>query len=312
MNDIVLIYTDDFKRLDFGPGHPMRGDRYEKAVKEFKEMGLLDKLIIKKPESISEDIISLFHTPDYINNVREVSNTGQGTFGDEVPGVKGIYDIALLSVNASVTAADYVTDKHFRVGINICGGWHHAFENRGRGFCVFNDIAVVCNYLRLQKNINKIMVVDYDAHHGDGTQRAFYDNPMVYTVSFHQDPVTLYPFRTGYENEIGENEGVGFNKNFPLSAFCDDEEFISKFSHLPSLIEDFNPEILILQMGVDGSKEGFISTMNLTEKSYSFASRTLMKLQERLKFKLIALGGGGFVHPVLGRNWGVQIKNFIG
>jgi acetoin utilization protein AcuC len=312
MNDVVLIYTDDFKKLDYGPGHPMRGDRYGKALNEFKKTGLLEKLIIKKPENISEGIVGLFHTADYINKVREVSNTGQGNFGEEVPGFKGIYDIALLSVSASVTAADYVTDDDFRVGINICGGWHHAFEDRGRGFCIFNDIAVVCSYLLSRKNIKRIMVVDYDAHHGDGTQRAFYDNSKVYTVSYHQNPLTLYPFRSGYENEIGKDEGEGFNKNFTLSAFCDDEEFISKFSYLPALIENFNPEIVVVQMGVDGSKECSISTMNLSKEAYSFASKTIKQVQDKLKFKIICLGGGGFVHPILGENWGVQIENFNG
>ncbi len=312
MNDTALIYKDDFKKLDFGPGHPMRGDRYEKAMEEFKKLNLLDKLIIKKPEIISEDIIGLFHTSDYIMKVKEVSNKGWGTLGEEVPGFAGIYDIALLSTSASVTAAEYVTDKDFKTGINLCGGWHHAFENRGRGFCIFNDVAVVCNYLLSQKNVNKIMTVDYDAHHGDGTQRAFYNNPGVYTISFHQDPATLYPFRSGYEEEIGEGKGEGFNKNFPLSALCNDDEFISKFTQLSDLIKDFNPEILILQMGVDGSEECFISTMKLTEKSYSFASKTITDLQKKLKFKLVILGGGGFVHPALGKNWGVQIKNFIG
>jgi acetoin utilization protein AcuC len=311
MNDVVLIYSNNFKRLDFGGRHPMRGDRYKKALKEFKKMNLLDKLIIKKPEIISEDIIRLFHTPGYVNSVQEVGNTGQGTFGEEVPVMKGIYDIALLSVSASVTAADCVTDNDFKVAINICGGWHHAFENKGRGFCIFNDIAVVCNYLLLKKNVNKIMVVDYDAHHGDGTQRAFYNNSSVYTVSFHQNPATLYPFMTGYEEETGEDEGNGFNKNFPLSAFCNDDEFIGKFMKMPEMIKDFAPEIMVLQMGVDGSRECFISTMNLTEKSYNFASKKIMDLQKKLKFKLIVLGGGGFVHPVLGKNWGVQIKNFI-
>lgn len=311
MNNVILVYSDDFKKLDFGPGHPMRGDRYQKAMDEFRKINLLDKLKIEKPESVKDDLITLFHTPDYVNKVREVSNSGRGTYGDEVPAVKGIYDIILLSVSASITAANYVTDKDYNVGINICGGWHHAFENRGRGFCVFNDVAIVANYLLKRKKLNRIMIIDYDAHHGDGTQRAFYDNPEVFTISFHQDPTTLYPFRTGYENEIGEGEGLGFNKNFPLPQFCTDTEFIAKFNQVTELIQDFKPEILILQMGVDGSRECQISNMQLTDGSYDHVSKTIVNLQKEINFKIIALGGGGFVHPMLGKNWGVQINNFI-
>ena len=312
MNNVVLIYSEDFKKLDFGYGHPMRGDRYREAFEEFKKLNLLSNLTIEKPKPISIDVINLFHTSDYIKRIQEVSKTGEGSFGEEVPGFKGIYDIALLSVSASITAASYIVDNNlFEVAINICGGWHHAFEHMGRGFCIFNDIAITANYLLERKNINKIMIIDYDAHHGDGTQRAFYNNSKVYTVSFHQDPSTLYPFRSGYGGEIGEGGGEGFNRNFPLSPFCDDTEFISKFNQVPELIKDFVPEVLILQMGVDGSKECSISSMQLTKGAYDYASRLLMDLQKKHKFKILALGGGGFVHPMLGQNWGIQIRNFI-
>jgi len=312
MNNVAFVYSEDFKKLDFGYAHPMKGDRYSKALEEFKKMNLLHNLTIKKPEIISEDIINLFHTTDYIRKVQEVSNTGQGSFGEEVPGFKDVYDIVLLSVSASVTAANYIVDNNpFDIAINICGGWHHAFESEGRGFCIFNDVAIAANYLLERRNIKKIMIIDYDAHHGDGTQRAFYNNSKVYTISFHQDPATLYPFKSGYENEIGEGEGEGFNRNFPLSTLCNDTEFISKLNQASKLVEDFVPEILILQMGVDGSKECSISNMQLTKDSYDYASKLLMDLQKKHKFKILALGGGGFIHPMLGQHWGIQIQNFI-
>lgn len=312
MNNIAFIYSQDFKKLDFGYGHPMRGDRYERALEEFKKKDLLENLTLKEPVLISENIIRLFQTPEYIKKVKKVSETGKGFYGEEVPAIKGIYDIILLSVSASITAANYLLDENqCNVAINICGGWHHAFENKGRGFCIFNDIAISANYLLKEKNIAKIMVIDYDAHHGDGTQRAFYNSSSVYTVSLHQNPDTLYPFRTGYENEIGIDEGKGFNRNFPLPQFCNDEEFISNFKQLSGLIRDFTPEVLILQMGVDGSKECTISNMRLTRDSYDFASNLLMDLQNKYGFKTLVLGGGGFVHPMLGQNWGIQIENFI-
>lgn len=308
-----MIYSEDFKKLDFGSGHPMQGDRYERAVAEFRKLNLLNSLSVKEPEKISEDVVQLFHTTEYIDRVKETSNYGQGSFGEEVPGIEGIYDIALWSVSASITAANCILDDDpFDTAVNICGGWHHAFENRGRGFCIFNDIAITASYLLKETDVKKVMIIDYDAHHGDGTQRAFYNNSRVYTISFHQNPATLYPFRTGYESETGSGEGSGFNRNFPLSDFCNDNEFIDKFNQVPKLIEDFVPEILILQMGVDGSKECSISNMQLTKDAYDYASQLLMDVQRKYKFKILALGGGGFVHLMLGQNWGVQIQNFIG
>ncbi|MEA1926694.1 MAG: acetoin utilization protein AcuC [Candidatus Auribacterota bacterium] len=310
MNEVVLYYDSGFEALDYGPGHPMRGDRYPRAMSEFQRRGVLDKLSVRVPEIISDDILTLFHTPEYVESVKEVSAAGRGDLGAEVPGFPGIYEVARLSVSATIAGAGALADDKADIAINICGGWHHAFADQGRGFCIFNDIAVAANYLTRRKGIKKIMILDYDAHHGDGTQKAFYDNPDIYTISCHQDPGTLYPFLTGFEGERGSGPGEGFNRNFPLPAGSGDEEFISRFNEVPDLFREFQPELLILQMGVDGSRECVIASLNLSERAYDYASRKIMELKEELGFKLLALGGGGFVHPMLGRNWGIQIQNF--
>jgi len=310
MKKVVFYYDSGFEGLDYGPGHPMRGDRYPKALAVFREMGLLERLEVRAPELIGDDILTLFHAPGYVALVKR-ANTGEGSVGSEVPAFKGIYDAARLSASATLSGARALVRGEAEAAVNICGGWHHAFADRGRGFCVFNDIAVAVRYLRQREKIDKVMVLDYDAHHGDGTQRAFYEDPNVFTVSFHQDPHTLYPFLTGFEGEIGSGPGEGFNRNFPLPAGAGDEEFISHFGEVPGLIRQFQPEVLILQMGVDGSRECVIVNLNLTEKAYDHASRKIMEMRRELGFKLLALGGGGFVHPMLGRNWGVQLKNFI-
>ncbi len=311
MSKAVLFYSEDFKKLDFGIGHPMRGDRYEKALLEFKKEGLLKQLELKEPRLVSKDILEFFHTREYIKRVEAANEGILGYVGEEAPAFRGIFDVGLLSVSAGLNCADELLKGSFELGINFCGGWHHAFEDRGRGFCIFNDIAVIANYL-LDKGIGKVMIVDYDAHHGDGTQKAFYNSRDVYTVSLHQDPKTLYPFLTGFEDELGEGRGLGFNRNFPLSTYCQDKEFISKFSLAAEIIVGFRPEFVIVQMGVDGSGECFISNMQLSRKSYDYASKVIAGLQKEIGFRLIVLGGGGFRHPMLGKNWGIQIKNFIG
>ncbi|MDP8214743.1 MAG: hypothetical protein P9M10_06070 [Candidatus Euphemobacter frigidus] len=311
MNKVVLFYDSGFEALDFGPGHPMRGDRYPRAMSEFKRQGILDRLSVREPKIINDNILTLFHTPGYVESVKDVSAAGKGNLGSEVPGFPGIYEVARLSVSATIAGAGILADDEAEVAVNICGGWHHAFADRGRGFCIFNDIAVAVRYLQEREKIKKVMVLDYDAHHGDGTQRAFYEDPNVFTVSFHQDSHTLYPFLTGFEDERGSGRGEGFNRNFPLPKGAGDEEFIARFQEVPGLLRKFQPEVLILQMGVDGSRECIIANLRLTEKSYDYASRKIIELKGELDFKLLALGGGGFVHPMLGKNWGIQIKNFL-
>jgi len=311
MSKVLFFYDSGFEGLDYGPGHPMRGDRYPKALAEFREMGLLERLEVRAPELIGDDILALFHTPGYIERVKEANAGGGRSVGSEVPGFKGIYDAARLSVSATVSAARAPARGEAEAAVNICGGWHHAFADRGRGFCVFNDIAVAVRYLREREKMERVMVLDYDAHHGDGTQRAFYADPNVFTVSFHQDPRTLYPFLTGFEEERGTGPGEGFSRNFPLPEGAGDEEFVSRFQEFPELARRFRPGVLILQMGVDGSRECVIASLNLTGKSYDYASRRIMELKGELGFKLLVLGGGGFVHPMLGRNWGVQLRNML-
>ena len=310
MDKVVLYYDSGFESLDFGPGHPMRGDRYPKALEEFERMGLLKRIEIHSPKLIGDEILTLFHAPEYVDLVKEANSGGGRSVGSEVPGFKGIFDVARLSVSATVNGARALARNEAEVAVNICGGWHHAFADRGRGFCIFNDIAVAARYLRERENIKKVMVLDYDVHHGDGTQRAFYEDPTVFTISFHQDPHTLYPFQTGFEDERGRGPGEGFNRNFSLPAGSEDEEFISRFQDLPGLLREFQPEVLILQMGVDGSDECVMANLRLTGKAYDYASRKIMELKDELGFKLLALGGGGFVHPMLGINWGIQIRNF--
>ena len=312
MGGVVFVYDDEYKKMDFGAGHPMRGDRYEKAMNEFRNMGLVEKLEITRPKDPDDKMPELFHTPEYAAKVKKVSEKGKGSFGDEVPNFRGVYDAAMISLAGTITAAGAISGQNSAdIAVNICGGWHHAFRDKGRGFCVFNDIAAAANYLRKEKNTVKIMALDYDAHHGDGTQKAFYSDPGVYTVSLHQDPFTLYPFFTGYKNEKGDGPGEGFNMNFPLPLGSGDYEFMREFDKVPEIIKNYKPSVLILQMGVDGSKECMVAGMGLTQKSYDYASKAIVRLSRKMGFKILALGGGGFVHPMLGRNWGTQIKNFL-
>jgi len=122
MNKTFLFYDEGFKHLDFGNGHPMRGDRYQKAMTEFKNLEILEKLDLRKPDLISDDVLTLFHTEGYINLVKEISKRGEGILGPDTPGFKGVYDAALLSVSASIRAVDSLLEGEAGVSVNICGG----------------------------------------------------------------------------------------------------------------------------------------------------------------------------------------------
>ncbi len=308
---LALVYSDEYRKLDFGPGHPMRGDRYEKAFGVFREKGLLDsgQVLIEAPREATFEELTAFHTPEYVERLRKLSEVGIGAITPDTPVFPGIYEAGALSVGGSIRAMELVTGGSYDVAGNPCGGWHHAFAETGRGFCIFNDIAVIVR-LMLARGIERIAVLDIDAHHGDGTQRAFYDTNKVLTISFHQDPRTLYPYVSGFVGEKGEGEGLGYNFNVPMPPRAVDVDFFYAFDAVvPPALRAYRPQVLVLQMGVDGHCSGVVSNLSYSLKSFDYASRVLAGLRKDLGFKVIFLGGGGFVHPTLGLGWGVQIAN---
>jgi acetoin utilization protein AcuC len=209
-----------------------------------------------------------------------------------------------------LTAADTLLNGKFDIAGNVCGGWHHAFEDTARGFCIFNDIAVTAHYL-FKKGVKRILILDYDAHHGDGTQRAFYRDSRVLTISIHEDPETLYPYRTGFARERGLDTGTGFNYNCPMPPYATDDLWLKPFDmFLPTVVDAFDPDFILLQMGVDGHCDCVISHLRYSLVGYQKASRFLADWVRQHRKKLLFLGGGGFVHPMLGLAWGVQLAAF--
>ena len=310
MKRIGFVFDQAFSGLDYGSGHIMRGDRYERARREFDRLGILPALTEISPRHATEEELNLFHTREYISRVKSLNQTRGVPLGPDTPTFPGIFDVASLSVGASLTAADVLLKGDFAIAGNVCGGWHHAFENSARGFCIFNDIAVTARYL-LKKGVEKILILDYDAHHGDGTQRAFYEDSRVLTISIHQDPTTLYPYQTGFPNERGRGKGTGFNFNCPMPPYAPDALWLKPFeTFLPEALNLFDPDFILLQMGVDGHCDCVISHLHVSLVGYQKASRFLTRWVREHDKKLLFLGGGGFVHPMLGRAWGIQLAEF--
>ena len=294
---VALVWSDDLMEYDFGPGHPLRSERCRLGFEELRSKLELD---VVEPRYASEEELALFHTPDYIESVR------RGIAGDlDTPVDSRLYDPARLSVGATLTAVDAVLDG-YDMAINLCGGWHHAFESRARGFCVFNDIAVGALYA-LKKGLKKVMVIDWDVHHGDGTQRAFIRDDRVFTISIHQHPSTQYPYVSGYESENTET-----NLNIPLLPGETEQEILKKvLPILPVKIRSFKPELVFVQMGVDGHKEDPMSSLDISDRFYTSLSKTIARCSVNNSFKLVFLGGGGFNFPKTAQLWREIVERAI-
>ncbi|WP_129409307.1 histone deacetylase family protein [Marinitoga lauensis] len=293
---VNIVWGEKLIEYDFGEGHPLRSIRCKKGVDEILKSDTDYNLI--NPRYATEEELLLFHTKDYIKSIK--NNIGGSS---ETP-IKDMYNPARLSVGATLTVVESI-DENNRISVNLCGGWHHAFENQARGFCIFNDVVIGAKYSQ-KKGYKKVMIIDWDVHHGDGTQRAFLNDDSVYTISIHQDPSTQYPYLTGYTRENTKT-----NLNIPISPDETEQEIMTKvLSTIPNEIRFFKPDILIIQMGVDGYKYDPMSSIDLSERFYESISVVLSRCAKKNRFPVVLLGGGGFYFPKTAELWKLIVETF--
>ncbi len=297
----ALIWSDELTSYDLSvvqPGHPMRGERCKMGSDAVAEIEGVD---ILPPRYAFKEELAFFHKMDYIEAVE------RGEAGDvDTPIAKALFDPARLSVGATLRAVEAVLKDGYKIAVNICGGWHHAFEDRARGFCVFNDVAIGARYAQ-KLGAKRIFIIDWDEHHGDGTQRAFYEDDDVFTLSIHQHPATQYPYVSGYEDE---NHAT--NLNIPIIPGRSETEIIREVIPTLSLkIRPFKPDLIIVQMGVDGHKEDPMSSIDLGDRFYEEISKVVARCAKNLGVGVVLLGGGGFNFPKTAELWKMIVKTFM-
>ena len=293
----AVVWSDELLSYDFGPGHPLRSDRCKIG---FEELLRIDSLEVVKPRYATEDEIALVHDKEYIKSVKE------GKAGDlDTPISKEIFDPARLSVGATLRGVELLKEG-YKLSVNLCGGWHHAFENKARGFCIFNDVAIGARYAQVL-GFKKVFIIDWDVHHGDGTQRIFKGDRNVFTMSIHQHPATQYPYVSGYESENDET-----NLNVPLMPSDSEQEIMKRVLPLiPQFVKPFRPDLMIVQMGVDGHREDPMSSLDLSDRFYDSISRIVARCAKNNGFPVILLGGGGFNFPKTAQLWRMIVENFV-
>ncbi|MHA1872255.1 MAG: acetoin utilization protein AcuC [Promethearchaeota archaeon] len=316
---VGLIYSNDYLTYNFGSYHPLRPIRLELTYALMKDMGLLDnpKLEIFKPEMALKEELLLVHNKEYVDVVKELSDNPKilrekyphGIFGlgtQDDPVFKGMYEVSSLVVGGSIKAAELVMDESNEIdhSFNFGGGLHHANRKQASGFCIFNDVAIAIQKIRIRYPEKKIMYIDIDAHHGDGVQWIFYDDPHVLTLSLHQDGKTLFP-GTGFLEENGEGEGKYTAINFPLYPGTYDEIYLDLFEDLvPKIIEAYKPDVLVTQLGVDTHFNDPLTMLNLTTTTYERLCKDIHEYAHKYtQGKWIALGGGGYLMCVVPRAW---------
>ncbi|HEX3588510.1 MAG TPA: acetoin utilization protein AcuC [Pseudonocardiaceae bacterium] len=303
-----VVWDESLLGYDMGKDHPLNPIRLQLTIKLARALGVLDGVTVRKPERADDELIERVHDAGYLAAVRAApdspwdANHGLGT--PDNPIFPGMHEASALVVGGSVLAAELIAGGTVNRAVSIAGGLHHAMRSHAAGFCVYNDCAIAISWL-LDHAFDRIAYVDVDVHHGDGVQAAFYDDPRVLTISLHQHPRTLWP-GTGYPRELGVGDAEGTSVNLPLPPGTTDVPWLRAFhAVVPSLLEEFRPQLLVTQCGVDSHRADPLADLALTVDGHRAVYRSMRDLATRYAGgRWLALGGGGYdLVRVVPRSW---------
>ena len=311
---VVMTFHEKFKQYDLGEGHPFRGDRFANVRKFFEEQGLLSLsgVVLVEPQSASKEDLLRVHEESYVNLIFRLAEESK-PYDIETPVSKEILEAALLIVGGAITCGESIFNGKAKRGISLGGGYHHAGRSYGGGFCLFNDLAVLVEYLRAEYDVKRLLILDYDVHFGNGTSDIYYRDPTVLYISLHQDPRTIYP-GTGFAWQIGEGTGEGYNINVPLPPGTGDSTYIYALDEVfVPLAEEFKPEMIIANGGSDPHFADVLGNLKLTVNGFFNLSRTIRKVADKVcDGKLVLMPGSGYNPMILPLCWYALAAGVVG
>lgn len=257
--------------------------------------GLSKHLVRIEPYYAEVDDITVYHTPEYVEFVRELCASGGGETGEGAPASPESYEIALLAAGGGMAAVDaVVAGRARRVFANIRPPGHHAMASKGMGFCIFNNVVVAARHAQRKHGIERVLVLDWDVHDGNGTQDAFYADNSVLFFSLHQD--YLYPPDFGLLEQQGEGEGLGYTVNLPLPAGSGDAAYLAAFEQVVRPIADeFKPQLVLVSAGQDASLMDPLGRMSLSTEAYRRMTQAMIDIAEaHADGRIAVLQEGGY------------------
>ncbi len=271
-----LVYHDIYLEHRTDP-HPETPLRLVAAMKHLRETGLLDELVLVEPRPAGKDELLWVHHKDLVDRVFETCERGGGAMDPDTPVSTTSCEAALMAAGGLFEAADRIMKGEID---NACGlvrpPGHHATPTRSMGFCLFNNIALCAKHLQKNHGLERILIVDWDVHHGNGTQDIFYDDPSVFYFSLHRTP--FYP-GSGYESETGSGPGQGFTLNVPFRYGVDAGTYMEKFREvMEGPASDFEPEFILISAGYDGYDRDTLAGLCLEAEHFADMTRQIMDL----------------------------------
>ncbi len=291
----ALVADPIFREHLAGIEHPERPERFDAVMNGLADAGLLDKLLRLERRAVTAPELELCHTPEYLRIARHDIASGYAYLSTgDTDVTPNSWEVAGIAAGGVLNAVDAVVSG--RVRNAFCAlrpPGHHATRNRGMGFCIFNNIALGARYAQHHHGLERVMIVDWDVHHGNGTQDIFYEDPSVFFFSTHQWP--LYP-GTGRADETGAGPGAGFTMNFPLPAGSGRAEILPLFQQaLAPAADQFRPDLVMISAGFDSREGDLLGRFTLTDHDFADLTRELMSIADRYaQGRLVSVMEGGY------------------
>jgi acetoin utilization deacetylase AcuC-like enzyme len=282
---IPIIYSEEFLQHDTGYGHPERADRLIAVVEALKKVSWQEQIQWRSPTAITDrDVLSQvkkIHTLEYIQTIEQIASSGGGYFDSDTVVSPHSHQVALLAVSAWLDGVDLVLQEGNPVFVLARPPGHHALRDRGMGFCLFANAAIAAHYALEQAGVSKVAILDWDVHHGNGTEAIVEDNPQIRYCSLHQFP--CYP-GTGESSYRGKQHNI---LNLPLNpgSKIQDYELLFAEKVIPFL-ENFQPDMIIVSAGYDANQQDPLASISLQPNDYGLLTKYLKQISSKLLFGL--------------------------
>ncbi|MBI2301586.1 MAG: histone deacetylase [Armatimonadetes bacterium] len=308
----ALVCHDDYLLHDNGPFHPERPFRLKAVINALITKQLHPRLRITEARAATPEQVARVHDERYIETVRRMSEQGGGALDVDTPVSHRSYAVALLSAGGALTAMDEVLDgRAANAFIAHRPPGHHARGDHGMGFCLFNNISIAARYAQRERGVERIFILDWDVHHGNGTQEAFYHEPNVFFCSLHQSP--WFPF-TGEADETGAGDAEGTNLNLPLRAGRRPYEYLELLDDVAApAMRAFRPDLILVSAGQDCHERDPLGQMRLTTDTFREMTWRVLDLADELcGGRLVVCLEGGYDLDVLADSTSEIIRAMMG
>ena len=302
MRRVGFSFHESFLHHDTGLGHPERPQRLQAICDQLRAAGIWDHLHHLEPMPAPPETLALIHPSSYVNQIEQACREGPTALDPDTVASPGSWDAARRAVGAVTGAIDEVLAGRLEAAFcAVRPPGHHALADRAMGFCLFNNVALGARYAQRHRQVGRVLIVDWDVHHGNGTQAIFEEDPSVLYISTHQFP--FYP-GTGAHGEQGRGEGASFTVNIPVSAGSGDAQLVQAFRETvrPKALA-FRPGLLLLSAGFDAHRDDPLADLMVTESGYAELTRIVREIAEACcPGRLVSVLEGGYNLRALGRS----------